>query len=102
MPTAIQGDAVVIVTDVTPFYGQAGGQVVEVALPAGFAEVLSRHRTVMAVEAAAYHRPRLERHPECAVGLDGAALAERRCAKDRYESGRVAVSETDRGCRRRR
>src|SRR5437660_10351486 len=31
-------------------FRQAGGQIIEVALPAGFAEVLSRHRTVMAVE----------------------------------------------------
>jgi Asp-tRNA(Asn)/Glu-tRNA(Gln) amidotransferase A subunit family amidase len=36
----------------------------EVALPAGFAEVLPRHRTIMAVEAAAYHRERLELHPD--------------------------------------
>ncbi len=36
----------------------------EVALPAAFAEVLPRHRVVMAVEAALFHAPRLERHPE--------------------------------------
>jgi Asp-tRNA(Asn)/Glu-tRNA(Gln) amidotransferase A subunit family amidase len=41
-----------------------GGRVCEVALPAAFAEVLPRHRTVMAVEAAAYHEPRLRRHPD--------------------------------------
>jgi aspartyl-tRNA(Asn)/glutamyl-tRNA(Gln) amidotransferase subunit A len=41
-----------------------GATVCDVALPAGFAEVLSCHRVVMAVEAAAYHAPRLERHPE--------------------------------------
>ncbi|HZT79657.1 MAG TPA: amidase, partial [Gemmataceae bacterium] len=41
-----------------------GAQVVDVALPASFSEVLARHRTVMAVEAAAYHEPRLHRHPE--------------------------------------
>jgi aspartyl-tRNA(Asn)/glutamyl-tRNA(Gln) amidotransferase subunit A len=35
----------------------------EVPLPAAFAEVLLRHRTVMAVEAAAYHGDRLRRHP---------------------------------------
>jgi aspartyl-tRNA(Asn)/glutamyl-tRNA(Gln) amidotransferase subunit A len=40
------------------------GHVREVALPAGFAEVVPRHRTVMAVEAAAYHEPRLRRHPD--------------------------------------
>jgi Asp-tRNA(Asn)/Glu-tRNA(Gln) amidotransferase A subunit family amidase len=36
----------------------------EVALPASFAEVLPRHHTVMAVEAAQFHEPRLRRHPE--------------------------------------
>jgi Asp-tRNA(Asn)/Glu-tRNA(Gln) amidotransferase A subunit family amidase len=41
-----------------------GATVVDVALPAGFSEVVTRHRTVMAVEAAAYHEPRLRRHPE--------------------------------------
>jgi Asp-tRNA(Asn)/Glu-tRNA(Gln) amidotransferase A subunit family amidase len=34
------------------------------ALPAGFASVLQCHRTVMAVEAAAYHGTRLRRHPD--------------------------------------
>jgi aspartyl-tRNA(Asn)/glutamyl-tRNA(Gln) amidotransferase subunit A len=42
----------------------AGAEVVEVALPAAFAEVLPRHRIVMAVEAAMYHEPRLKAHPE--------------------------------------
>ena len=41
-----------------------GTLVVDVSLPAAFAEVLPRHRTVMAVESAAYHEPRLRRHPE--------------------------------------
>jgi Asp-tRNA(Asn)/Glu-tRNA(Gln) amidotransferase A subunit family amidase len=41
-----------------------GAVLFNVALPAGFAEVLSCHRTVMAVEAAAYHGSRLSRHPE--------------------------------------
>jgi len=41
-----------------------GASLSEVALPAGFAEVVPRHRTVMAVEAAAYHQARLHRHPE--------------------------------------
>jgi aspartyl-tRNA(Asn)/glutamyl-tRNA(Gln) amidotransferase subunit A len=41
-----------------------GAQVQPVALPAAFREVVSRHRTVIAVEAAAYHAPRLQRHPE--------------------------------------
>jgi aspartyl-tRNA(Asn)/glutamyl-tRNA(Gln) amidotransferase subunit A len=41
-----------------------GVSVGEVTLPGTFDEVLSRHRTVMAVEAASYHEPRLRRHPE--------------------------------------
>jgi aspartyl-tRNA(Asn)/glutamyl-tRNA(Gln) amidotransferase subunit A len=41
-----------------------GAEVVEVALPAGFAEVIARHRVVMAVEGAAFHRERLRRHPD--------------------------------------
>ena len=42
----------------------AGAEIVEGTLPGGFADVVARHRTVMAVEAAQYHRIRLERHPE--------------------------------------
>jgi aspartyl-tRNA(Asn)/glutamyl-tRNA(Gln) amidotransferase subunit A len=42
----------------------AGAHLDEGALPAGFADVVPRHRTVMAVEAALFHRLRLERHPE--------------------------------------
>ncbi len=42
----------------------AGAVVEEGSLPAAFADVLARHRTVMAVEAAQFHRVRLERHPE--------------------------------------
>jgi aspartyl-tRNA(Asn)/glutamyl-tRNA(Gln) amidotransferase subunit A len=45
-------------------WGQAGATVVDVALPAAFAEVLPRHRVVMAVEAARFHEPRLRRHPD--------------------------------------
>lgn len=41
-----------------------GGHVSRVALPAGFSDVVARHRIVMAVEAAAYHGPRLRRHPD--------------------------------------
>lgn len=41
-----------------------GAEVVEIALPAGFAEAEARHRIVMAVEAAAYHEQRLHDHPE--------------------------------------
>jgi Asp-tRNA(Asn)/Glu-tRNA(Gln) amidotransferase A subunit family amidase len=42
----------------------AGATVREIGLPARFAEVLPRHRTIMAVEAAAFHRDRLARHPD--------------------------------------
>jgi aspartyl-tRNA(Asn)/glutamyl-tRNA(Gln) amidotransferase subunit A len=41
-----------------------GATVVDVALPAAFGEVLTRHRTIMAVEAAQFHEPRLRRFPE--------------------------------------
>lgn len=41
-----------------------GATVSDVALPAGFADVVERHRTVMAVEGAAYHEPRLRKHPD--------------------------------------
>lgn len=42
----------------------AGAAVTLMTLPAGFAEVIPRHRTVMAVEAALFHRERLQRHPD--------------------------------------
>lgn len=41
-----------------------GAAIVDVPEPAAFAEVPARHRTIMAVESAAYHEPRLRRHPE--------------------------------------
>jgi Asp-tRNA(Asn)/Glu-tRNA(Gln) amidotransferase A subunit family amidase len=41
-----------------------GATVIDTVLPAAFAEVLTRHRTVMAVEGAAFHGQRLKRHPE--------------------------------------
>jgi Asp-tRNA(Asn)/Glu-tRNA(Gln) amidotransferase A subunit family amidase len=53
-----------MVDEVSERLRQAGAGIVDVALPAAFAEVLPRHRTVMAVEAAAYHQDRLRRHPE--------------------------------------
>ena len=43
---------------------QAGATVKEVSLPARFREVLPRHRTIMAVEAAAFHQTRLAQHPD--------------------------------------
>jgi Asp-tRNA(Asn)/Glu-tRNA(Gln) amidotransferase A subunit family amidase len=42
---------------------ERGADVLDLTLPAAFAEVVERHRTVMAVEAAAYHEARLRRHP---------------------------------------
>lgn len=41
-----------------------GAALCDRALPAGFAEVLPRHRIVMAVEGAAFHEAMLRRHPE--------------------------------------
>ncbi len=43
---------------------QDGARVEEVALPAGFSDVVARHRVVMAVEAAQFHEARLRRHPD--------------------------------------
>jgi aspartyl-tRNA(Asn)/glutamyl-tRNA(Gln) amidotransferase subunit A len=45
-------------------FGQRGAKLVDLALPASFSEVIARHRAVMAVEAAAFHRTRLVQHPE--------------------------------------
>jgi aspartyl-tRNA(Asn)/glutamyl-tRNA(Gln) amidotransferase subunit A len=44
--------------------GQGGAEVAGAELPATFAEAWRQHRTIMAVEAAAYHGPRLHRRPE--------------------------------------
>lgn len=43
---------------------QAIGHVTPIVLPASFAEVLPRHQTIMAVEAAAFHELRFRRHPD--------------------------------------
>jgi aspartyl-tRNA(Asn)/glutamyl-tRNA(Gln) amidotransferase subunit A len=43
---------------------ERGATVVEFALPAGFSEVIVRHRIVMAVEAAQFHGERLRKHPQ--------------------------------------
>jgi Asp-tRNA(Asn)/Glu-tRNA(Gln) amidotransferase A subunit family amidase len=53
-----------LMEQVTVALGRGGAPIRSVALPAGFAEVLPRHRTVMAVESAAFHEPRLRRHPD--------------------------------------
>ncbi len=50
--------------DVVATLCQRGAKVGEVVPPAAFSEVLMRHRTVMAVEAAQFHETRLRRHPE--------------------------------------
>jgi aspartyl-tRNA(Asn)/glutamyl-tRNA(Gln) amidotransferase subunit A len=49
---------------VTERFSRAGAALTEIALPASFGEVIARHRTVMAVEAAAIHEPRFRAHPE--------------------------------------
>jgi aspartyl-tRNA(Asn)/glutamyl-tRNA(Gln) amidotransferase subunit A len=41
-----------------------GAAVTEIVLPREFNDVVARHRTVMAVEAASYHRKRLARHQD--------------------------------------
>jgi aspartyl-tRNA(Asn)/glutamyl-tRNA(Gln) amidotransferase subunit A len=41
-----------------------GATVLDIGLPAAFAEVLVRHRVIMGVEAAAFHGTRYRRHPE--------------------------------------
>jgi aspartyl-tRNA(Asn)/glutamyl-tRNA(Gln) amidotransferase subunit A len=53
-----------LVDEVSERLKSHGAEVSDVALPAGFAEVNRNHRTVMAVEAAVFHGPRLKRHPE--------------------------------------
>ncbi len=45
-------------------FSQDGAEVKEAVLPAGFSDVIARHRIVMAVEAAQYHEMRLRRHPD--------------------------------------
>jgi aspartyl-tRNA(Asn)/glutamyl-tRNA(Gln) amidotransferase subunit A len=45
-------------------FQERGAAVVDVALPAAFAEVIPRHRVVMAVEGMQFHEERLRRHPD--------------------------------------
>jgi Asp-tRNA(Asn)/Glu-tRNA(Gln) amidotransferase A subunit family amidase len=45
-------------------FREDGAELEELALPAGFSDVIQRHRTVMAVEAAQYHENRLRSHPD--------------------------------------
>jgi Asp-tRNA(Asn)/Glu-tRNA(Gln) amidotransferase A subunit family amidase len=49
---------------VTDVLRQEGAQITDVVLPASFSRVTASHRTIMAVEAAAFHQARLEKHPE--------------------------------------
>jgi Asp-tRNA(Asn)/Glu-tRNA(Gln) amidotransferase A subunit family amidase len=60
-------------------FSEDGAGVEEIALPAGFDDILQRHRTIMAVEAAQYHEQRLKRHPDdyapCIKGLLAEGLA---------------------------
>jgi aspartyl-tRNA(Asn)/glutamyl-tRNA(Gln) amidotransferase subunit A len=53
-----------LVEEVSDRFRSAGAEVIDVPLPASFVEVNPRHRVIMAVEAAAYHEPRLRRHPD--------------------------------------
>jgi aspartyl-tRNA(Asn)/glutamyl-tRNA(Gln) amidotransferase subunit A len=53
-----------IIEGATEHLRSRGASIVKVALPSSFGEVLERHRTVMAVEAAAFHEARLREHPE--------------------------------------
>ena len=80
-------------------FSEDGGEVQEVALPAGFADVTALHRTVMAVEGAQYHEARLRRHPEdyspcirglLQEGLDCSALEFAR-AKEHQETLKQAM-----------
>jgi Asp-tRNA(Asn)/Glu-tRNA(Gln) amidotransferase A subunit family amidase len=74
-PTALYRPRGLFVDASEPAVRQAMDEVCEVltrqgvlihvmGLPAGFAEVIARHRTVMAVEGAQFHRERLAKHPD--------------------------------------
>jgi len=52
-----------LMEEVTHRLRSRGAQVSDVPWPPGFNNVLARHRTVMAYEAAAFHRERFVRHP---------------------------------------
>ncbi len=53
-----------MMADVVSALRERGCEVVDVALPAGFSDVIARHRTIMAVEGAQFHQERLRKHPE--------------------------------------
>ena len=50
--------------DVQAKLQRAGATVKEIVLPVRFSEVIPRHRTIMAVEAAVFHQTRLAKHPD--------------------------------------
>jgi aspartyl-tRNA(Asn)/glutamyl-tRNA(Gln) amidotransferase subunit A len=54
----------VLMEQVSDTLRKRGAAVSDVGLPSGFADVVPRHRIVMAVEGAAYHAQRLKQHPE--------------------------------------
>lgn len=53
-----------LMTQTAERLAKAGAEVIPIALPADFSEILSWHRTLMAVEAAMFHQLRLKKHPE--------------------------------------
>jgi aspartyl-tRNA(Asn)/glutamyl-tRNA(Gln) amidotransferase subunit A len=57
-----QDEMLCCMEDVSERLRARGAEVIDVSLPAAFGEVLSRHRIVMAVEAAQFHQKRLEKH----------------------------------------
>jgi aspartyl-tRNA(Asn)/glutamyl-tRNA(Gln) amidotransferase subunit A len=65
-----------LVDDAIGRFRSRGAEVTDVAMPAAFADVVSRHRAVMAVEAADFHGERLRRHPDDYPPLMRALLEE--------------------------
>ncbi|MBI3821955.1 MAG: hypothetical protein HY289_04660 [Planctomycetes bacterium] len=49
--------------EITHRFSEDGAELQEFALPTGFADIIQRHRIVMAVEGAQYHEARLRQHP---------------------------------------
>jgi Asp-tRNA(Asn)/Glu-tRNA(Gln) amidotransferase A subunit family amidase len=78
-----------------------GATVGDIALPASFAEVLPRHRTVMAVESVAFHQSRLQDHPDdyppnirslLEEGLACSAPEYARCKEHQHRLGKEMAS----------
>jgi len=53
-----------LVEDVVERLSRQGAAIQQLALPAGFGDVIDRHRTVMAVEAASFHGQRFRAHAD--------------------------------------